>query len=768
MPDSVFSMNSKTNPAGIGPDRLKQITEECCNRLRSMRSQMGCDYQAMNGGVSPIGTPNTWLGIRQRAREEYRGEFSHRRLLGGTFKLSWWSMNVPGRFVGELSSKFSDDLVGTDPFFAVMPDNIDDPDKAALAKQVERKVQKDVSSSNVAPTITQAIEDALCEGERCVQLSWKVEKTQYPGSATVLVDKAGEPIKTPTDDYIYQYDDVLDVIVDAKGNFVSSLTTALQNETATMGPDGLPKLPEGTFLQSRLEREPAFVMPQNPEWKLFDDLILTITHKKGLVADVILAEDFIWDIYCTRLEDSTLMARCYDAPLKELENTYPGSEYEKKLRLVAGSAKSHAGQPIYGNGEQQRITADDPVMNIHETYWKGRVNPTDKEDSWLFLVLDMINQVPLFCEYLGNMRMKRPPFKLIRGFRAVSTRAYGMGIYQILEDKALAIDLFFNRLCLKSSKSGSVTWFNPNAFLDTKDGADLTIGDEKVYRLQRQSDIEYGPNNPPVGRVNLNEVDEYSREVMEDLIQDCQLVMGITSAADGSTADLNSTKTATGIRNLERTGNIVQRATENMIAEDVSDFMAMVIDMDLENMDPQEAEWTPHEDKLSTLNRDEIRMLPRDVRLLLTKGESSDGIEVAQQVLATLKEYYGYPPSLQKQLRPAFIQILKDLNRPDADEILHDPTPEELKAASDAQANSAKIQDQFRFASKDIGPLTPFERGQALSKFGIQASPDADVIATQQSAAQAEAAAKAPPVTLGMPPDSTNNVVPMPPQPAQQ
>lgn len=767
MPDSIYEMNPQTNPAKIGPDRLKELTEECCTRLKNFRSQMGCDYQAMNGGVSPIGTPNTWLGIRQRAREEYRGEFSHRRLLGGTFKLSWWSMNVPGRFVGELSSKFSDDLVGTDPFFAVMPDNIDDPDKAELSKQVERKVQKDVSSSNVSATITQAIEDALCEGERCVQLSWKVDKTEYPGSATVLVDKDGEPIKTPTDDYIYQYDDVLDVIVDAKGNFVSSLTAALQNETATMGPDGTPQLPQGTFLQSRLEREPAFVMPQNPEWKLFDDLILTITHKKGLVADVILAEDFIWDIYCTRLEDSTLMARCYDAPLKELENTYPGSEYEKKLRLVAGSAKSHAGQPIYGNGEQQRITADDPVMNIHETYWRGRVNKDDKEDSWLFLVLDMINQVPLFCEYLGNMRMKRPPFKLIRGFRAVSTRAYGMGIYQMLEDKALAIDLFFNRLCLKSSKSGSVTWYNPNAFLETKDGADLTIGDEKVYRLQRQSDVEFTENNPPVARVNLNEVDEYSREVMEDLIQDCQLVMGITSAADGSTADLNSTKTATGIRNLERTGNTVQKKPENMIAADVSDFMAMVVDMDLENMDPQEAEWTLHEDKLATLNRDEIRMLPRDVRMLLTKGESSEGIEVAQQILATLKEYYGYPPSLQKQLRPAFIQILKDLNRADADEILHDPTPEELKAASDAQANQAKIQEQFRFNSADIGPLTPYERGQILAKYGVQASPDQEVLNTQQQAAQAIAASKAPAGALGAPLPPVPNVVPMPQQTAQ-
>jgi hypothetical protein len=749
--------NPATNPAKIPADRLEEITEECCTLIRSYRSQMGLDYGKYDGGLNPVGRQGSWLQIRQRARLEFRGKYYHRRLLGGIFLLSHWSMGIPSRFTGELASKLADDLVGSDPFFACMPENIDDPDKAELSKQVERKVQQEISASNLQSACAQAIRDGLCEGERCVQLSWEKKQTTYPGSATVLVDAKGEPQKTPNDEYIYQFDDVLDVLVDAKGNFVKSLQAALQDGSATMpppAPDGSqppPIVPRGTIMESRLEKEPAFRMPQDPQWKLFDDLELTITHRNGLVADTILCEDFIFDIYQPRLELCPLMARSYDAPLADLEMTYPGSDYQKKLALRGTGAMSHAGQPIWENGEQLRDDKSRELMNVHETYYRCRVDKDSPTESWLFIVIDIINKIPLFVEYLGRMRMDEPPFVLVRGFDSVTTRAYGIGLFEKLEDKALAIDTFFNRLCLKSSKSGSVTWFHPDAFKETKGGAKIEIGGEQVYRAERQTDVEYGPNNPPVARVNLNEVDEYSRAMMEDLIGACQLEIGIVSAGDASAAHLNSSETATGIKNIERTGNTVQKSTEALKVEDLTKILKMATAMILKNMAPEEAKWTPHEDKLATLNRDQVNMLPRNVRLLLTKTNATEGIEVAQQVLQTLKEWVTYPPSIQKQLRPAFLKILKDFDVPDADELLHDPTPEELQAASEAQANASKIQDQFRAMLKDIGALTTSERAQVLAKFGVQADDPANVAKAQQDEAQQQSALKVPPGPLALP-----------------
>lgn len=775
MPDQSpyrFKLDKAANPAGISPERLSELTEECCDIIRMCRDQMGLDLGRNDGALSPRGRAGSWAYKRQRARDEFSGDFDHRRSMKGVFAESWWSMNIPGRIVGALSSKLADDLVGSDPFFAAMPENIDDSDKAELAKQVERKVQREITVSNMAAACAQAIRDGLCEGERVVKLTWEVKKTKYPGSGTVLVDKDGKPVLSPSGDYIYKFDDVLDVLVDQYGNFLKSLQAAIKDGSVTMqpGPDGkpVPQIPQGQILQSRLEKEPAFVMPPNPQFALIEDLEITITHKNGLVADVLLTEDFIYDIYQPRLDLCTLMAHSYDAPLEELKATYPGSDYEANLRLVDTGALSAAGNPLWITGEELRDTKVIPLMNVHETYRRCRVNPTDEYESWLFIVLDIVNRVPLFVEYLGRMKMKKPPFFIVRGFESVTTRAYGVGVYEKSQDKSLAIDMFFNRLCLKSGKSGSVTAYHRNAFEETKAGAKLKIGGTEVYAAL-QADPPWGPNNPPVFRVNLNEVDEYSQELMEKLVGQMELEFGITSSGDASNTDLNSSKTATGIRNIERTGNTVQKATESMQADDITGGMEMAVDMVLENMDPEEAEYTPQEDKLATLNQEEIRMLPRGVRLLLTKTDSSQGIEVAEQVLSTLKDWAACPPALQKQLRPAFLKILKDLDIPDADEMLHDPTDAELKAASDAQANSAKINEQARMMLADFGPLTYEERAQGLARFGIQASPQGDVQNAQQQDAATQAAAKGgiPPMVAPAPQGQAPPIVPQIPPPTQ-
>lgn len=754
--------NPATNPSKMKPDRIAEMAETACTRITEMRTQMGLDYGV--GGtwaLRSIARENTWAAMRQRACIEYKGDFRHRASLGGIFEDNkCWSMNVPGRFVTDLSAKISDDIVGSDPFFAAMPEHIDNPDKAELAKQVERKVQEEITISNFSGCSAEAIRDALAEGERCVKLTWQVSKTAYPGPATVLVDGKGEPVLTPKGDYVFKFDDAVDVLVDAKGDYVSAFDPATMLDA-----NGQPQIPPGMTMETRLEKEPAFIMPQAPVWKLFPDLEQTIVHKNGLVADGLFCEDFIYDIFVARLEDADLMAHCYDAPMDEIESRYPGSDYKgkmkEKLDLQATGALSAAGQPQWLTGEQVRETQTRKLINIHETYMRVKVNEDDKYESWVFMVLDIVNRLPIFVEYLGKMNMKRPPFVLIRGLQSVSARAYGVGFYEKAMDKSLAIDTLFNRLVLKSSKSGSVTYYNPAAFDQTNNGVELIVGDKTLYRLRKSPDGEpWGPSNPPVGRINLNEVDEFSKELMEDLIQTLQLEFGVTSAADGSTAELNSTKTATGIRNLERTGNTIQRATENMIADDITKLLELAVDIILENMDPLEAQWIPHENKLAMLNKEEIRMLPRDVRMLLTKSDASEGIAVAQQVLAVLTQYYGYPPGLQKQLRPAFMQILKDLDRPDADSILHDPTPEEIKASSDAQASQAKIQDQFRAMLSDVGALTPYERGQILEKFGVTPSPDDQVSQAQQAQAAQE---NPPPPGIPQPPGqpSTQNVIPM-------
>jgi hypothetical protein len=212
------------------------------------------------------------------------------------------------------------------------------------------------------------------------------------------------------------------------------------------------------------------------------------------------------------------------------------------------------------------------------------------------------------------------------------------------------------------------------------------VGGKNVYHIPANS--VYSKDRPGVYRINLNEVDDYAMTLLETVIQTGQLEFGVVSAADGESSNLNATDTATGVRNIERTGNILQQATENLITAAVEGVLRMATDLILENMNEEEIQYEPESEELASLNREEIRLLDRDVRLLLTKARSEESLATNSQVIVLIEKYFAYPKWMQKEVRPFYIEQLKTLEVQDADQRLKEPTDEEITA--EAQSASAK------------------------------------------------------------------------------
>lgn len=769
----------------IPEDRLKEITRHCVTRLQECRTEMGLDYGRENGwSLCPVGRVGTWAWNRQCARMEYANKFMHREALGGVWLESNWSLNVPARFVTLLASKYQDDLVGTDPFFAAMPEKMDDPDKTDLCKQVEKKVQYEVGRSNLGSTLRESIRVALIEGERTIKLTWEVDKTQYIGTDTVLTDKNGSPIKTAKGSYIYQKDFTIDTIVDDKGNFIRAL------DPQTDIPPGAtaPVLPQGQFLMTRLEKEPGFIMPPQPVFQQVSGLVETIEHKNGMRADGMFCEDFIYPIMSAKLSDADIMAHSYDAPLDEINARYRAANYGDKLKAREAAGKknqfvedtgplSTEGQPLLERGEGLREAGTRKLLNIHETYYRCRLNPDDQYDTWLFIVIDFLNQEPIHAEFLGNMNMKRPPFVILRGLESQPGRAYGVGVYEKWHDKSLAVDLCFNRLALKSSKSASATFVHKEAFAEAKNNQPIVLGGREIYTVLNDASSAqhpYGKDHPPIFRVNLAEVDEWTMPLMEKLIQTGQLEFGIVSAADGSSEDLNSSKTATGIRNIERTGNTIQRSTEALQAGDIEEVLDLFTDMTLQNMDEFEEQFIPGENRLSQLSKDEVLDLPRDVRMLLTKAKSQDGIATTQQIIDTIDAFYSKPMSLRKKVRPQYIQLLKDMYVADPDDALDDPSDEEIEQEASAGSGS-KASEVIQLKGTD---LAQNQKDALLAKdFQLPAAvgniPGLEGVGGDGTGAPAGAPAPPPqlapaPSPTGKPKKRSVPVIPLPARPQHQ
>ena len=643
-------------------ERLEWVVQRACERIEDCRVERGIEYG--NNVMSVRG--GSWAEKRQLARKQYEGNHDHRKIPGTVFYEQNWTMDVPKRFIKLLAAQYASDLLASNPFFAAMPEKVTSTANSDLVKQVESKVQDEVTRSNVRLILVEAIKVALTEGERPIKVTHLKDETTFKGPATVGVDAQGNPIKTPKGFYIFEKDNF---IPDQSAQGVMRLEKDLSfTDTlapAGVGPDGQPVM-KSTIRYMEIE-----MLPQ------------TIVHYDGVYAGGIQSEDFLFPLTVPNLGEADFMCHVYDEPLENIKRVYSFNPIVEGL--TASGVLSAVGQSNENRGEVEHKSRIRELFNIHECYIRCDADGDGKEE-WIFLVLDYTGKQALYAEYLGNCGMERPPFGLVRGLEAVPGRATGVGVYEACGDKALFIDLQFNRIALKSSKEGSVTFVHRDATEEQQEGLELIVGDKTQYTL-RGTTI-YSPSNPPIFRVNLNEVDEYGVELLEKLIQTLQMEFGIVSGAEGSSSNLNNSKTATGIRNLERTGNTVQRMAEDIIADDLVGIMKLVTECVLENMPEDEMTFDESQGALGSLNREEIRNLEQDVRLLLTKSRSEESINTSTQAKATILEYVDLPKWKQKLVRSQYIAILKSLDVSDADDKLKDPTDAELKAESDAMTQS--------------------------------------------------------------------------------
>ncbi|WP_042725412.1 hypothetical protein [Chthoniobacter flavus] len=807
---------------GIDPRRLLEITRDVCVLIGEYRTEMGLEY----GNPEPRW--GSWAWWRRIARSEYAGRFAHRYLTGygGVFDAPGGnlSLGVPARFVATRAAGHADNLVGTDPFVAAMPTDISNKGEAALSREVEEKLQEELTRSNIRGVVREAIRVALTENDSVIKLTWVTQKAQRPelrpvavyvesgarrsemgdgrstsdggamadggaitdgsaasdggatpdgnatsdgsamadgggmgngsttpggfdpvallagmdaeamGAANAAARAAAEPLRTPKGDFIFQHDDI-----------VLCLAATNTGEFQALYAPGDP-VPEGQYVQARLKKEPAFVFDpatmlgpdSKPVFQTVPGLIGTDTIQDCLVGAGLQVEDFLYDIKQPKLMDSPLQVHVYDDELDRVLAAYGHSSdpAEKYAPLKAGlnfpapeedSPKSGASMPKREHGEYYNTQGSSirRKCNVHECYYRVRLHPDDANETWLFLVLDYARQVPLHAEYLGNMRMKSPPFRILRGLESVPSRAYGVGIYQKFHERNLAVDYWFNRAKLKTTKNASADFMKVDAFIEAQDAQEFRMGGTEIYRVKSElNDRPLGPSNPVIWRENLHDQNQLEWEMIQKIIQTGQIEFGIADIGQlqDEGAQIAKDATATATRNVERTGNTLQRATENMMAEDLTGLCELAIDLILENADLETLRFSPGGQLLAGLNRDEIRDLPRQVRLLLTKARSSESLANNQQAVAMIQQYDAMRPSMQKQVRFAFIAMLRSLDVQDADDILVEPSDEEIQAEGQQRPPPPNPHLGESIGIK-LADLLPSEQAQALQQIGIQADP---------------------------------------------
>ena len=718
----------KTN-LNLPEDRLQYLITRAMTRIKEVSGEMG---RQDSGQVQS----QSWMGKRQQYQAEYDNSWEWRVGLGGIFEYSNFSLNVSKRYARLMGAKTRDDLVGTEPFFATMPTEHGDPQ---LAKDVEWYLQQEIGRSNTKKAIAGAQKTALIRNECVTKQSYQVRSTHFRGSAKVAVGPfaydgpagqvttaVGEPILTPKGNYIYPKDNVIED-ANVKGLF-------------------------------RLEKEPSVSFSTSFEYADFPDLDQTLVAYEGLDVRELDYRDFLCPLTAPSVHEADINVHLFDQEFESLRATYGIFEVSDIYLQNAPKSGEKAAKEDQGENTEGSSSEVISLVNCADVYIRCDADNDGLEEE-IWLLLDVTNEKAIWYDYLGN-HMKKRPFEVIVGIEQVAGRWYGVGVFETLSHKQLYIDTQFNRVNFKSSKSSTLRFRNKNAVEQWRGGGEIVLGDDQFYDI---IDQRFDSRNPPAFQVSFAEVDPFAMNLMELMIQAGQTEVGIVGPDDGGMAGLDSTKLATGIKSLERTGNQLMKHTEAEHGAAIEAILEQCTDIVLEHMDEDELIFRHDTGTLLELNREEIRRIQRNVRLLLTRSRSTETIETARMVIQLCREYYeALNPFERYKLRGEYVRQLKALEVQDADGLLDEVTKEQADAFLQQQNKPPVTPPKESIATK-YGDLARTEQEQVLRSQGIQpasaqdlAKQTTDDVAkiAAEAKVKADAAAAAKPATNGSRPSN--------------
>lgn len=712
MDDATPAATPFTTSLKLTDKQLRRLLDFVTQELSNCCKEMGRGKDGMTSCGS-------WLDRRRLNQLWYEGDLAWREgseYLGGIFADSNFTRGDGKRYVRHLAAKITDDLLGTSPFFAALKKNTSNQNPS-LSKAIEEVAQEGIERSNVPDTLREAVELALVRNEAVVKVRNVFMATGYVGPAEVLVDANGQPVLTPQKGlYIFKNDDLLPVPDDATGKL------ALEKDAS---------------FEASPEQAAQFTYQE------FTDLPQTEVRREGLEASVLDPRDFITNLKGADIHDNVICAHYYDERPEVLRSTYGG--FPVSGAYFCGQ-ESGAKSPIASQGEQPTDGRPDQWVPIAEVYVRFDADEDGREEE-ILLVMDRDRTAgeALFYDYL-HKHMKKRPFEVILGLRKVPSRWYGIGIYTDKFDQLTFVDKTFNRINLKSSKTSTVTAVRRDAIEEWGDmKSPVVFGGDDVLTLSSKWSDDKGDW---LQQKRLIEVTEEETALMRDMLQAMDLEFGVLSAADASASQLNSSKTATGVASIERSGDSIVKAVEHVVAIGITAVLEQSVDLVMENLD-QTTLALSKDSELLTLNRDEIRALPRNVTLLLTRARSTELLATNQQATQKANEYFDLmdmDPRRAKSLRPLYIAELVSLEVQDPDSMLPEITGEDIAAWKQAKQNSSAPQKPESLSISYKDAPDPIRRQMEAMAGMTPLTPQQEAVEQQQAAAEkvTEADAKAP------------------------
>lgn len=658
-----------------GPQE-EALIEHACKRLKELEDELGRSstngvdwYKASSNSDD---ASRSFLGKRQLYEMLYHNQVDWRpSLLGGIFNDSNLVVPLARRIVRQMVARANNYFFSTDPWFAVYSVGESDRD---LASDIERYTRFKFDQNRQKHVLELAVELAFVRGESVVKTTYQSREQIYQQQASVLVDAKGADILDANGDYILESD-----------LWVAEMEAEINPQT---GLPGVP-LPTGKIVLKRDRRT------QKPAELTFQSKKISrkITHFKGPESAIVYYRDFLCPLNAANVQDADCIVHIYDMPVMRLADMYQRKAMldmsnEESLRATqravemirtmafeSGQPKASKDQSRPELGENEPLGATErtePVVEIAEFHLRYDANGDGIMED-IMLVIDHKNKVPIFYDYEANITPDGlRPFDVVK-INEVDGRWHGIGAMEMFESSQEIVDLLVNRWNFSQTRAARIDAWSPH---NTQEG-----DSNKSLLLNWGGTITPKPGKTLKDCVDFLVLPDVKHEALQNMFEFfMQMALnesGVQHANDAQTVGLDSAKLATGIRNIEKSGQEMFSLYLSHLEPGLQGAVQRAMGLIFANLD-QEETFVFFEGDTQSLGKiypEDVIGLEMNVSLLLTRYRGEQLLQSSMQAANRVVEFYGLSPEVQERVAPLYRDMLKAMQINFTDEIIAPMAP---------------------------------------------------------------------------------------------
>ncbi len=604
---------------------------------------------AGGGGTGAVKPERKFFSKRLLYQLIAENKMDFRKILnpGSIFATSNLVVPLARRIASQMGARAVNYFFGTEPWLEQKP--LGGEGDMVLAMKLQKLTDVKFVESGSTPRLRRALPSAFIIGESVMKITKANEREFYRRLAVVAVDAQGNPFLAQDGEPITE-EDAWDVDVDGGA--------------AILARDGQTVKPEGdlVFKEVLLDEEKVFY--------------------SGPKVTQVYYRDFLCPLNARSIQEAECCIHMMEQTASQLAQAYmqsPGQSLEDIQRAVEGLRDALGGgnESLSGDrgarpelGEFESPQSAEATTEYGEFYLR-----VDADGDFLtediMLVMNPKTGYPIYYNYTANVTDDgKRPFRAIVP-KPVLNRWYGQGAIEQFEEHQETVDLMVNRRNLSQSAAGRLTLFRGYNTQEGQHNPNLQLNWGKVYTPL--------PGKEMKDIIEVIYLDDNKYEALtNDLEFFLQLAMnesGVQHANDGNTAGQESTKLATGIRNIEKSGQELFGVVISELEVGITEVAQCFVTTLYANLDDEETFEFFEGDvpvEMSVAKRD-VQGLRFNVQTLLTRYRDEQSLASNGQGYALLfgdTPFYMLDPSLQIIAAPFVRNQLKSLQIQRADDFV--------------------------------------------------------------------------------------------------